>query len=125
LTQKQLVSFEELLMSEYERYFMKILNTWAEKSRFHYSGSVKEGTTIIYGKGFSLAVSASQYSALLKHFRGRTVEIGTSRTNRPPGSVGEWFQFHVTKTAIASYVGPILIAEDYAEKVGGPKIRFK
>jgi hypothetical protein len=104
---------------------METLRTWGAKSKFRYSGSVKQGTTIIYGKSSSLAMSAPQYTRLLNHFRGRIVDIGTSRTNRPPGSVGEWLHVHVTKTAIASYVGPILVAEGYAEKVGGPKIRFK
>jgi hypothetical protein len=103
---------------------MRTLPTWAKRSKFSYSGSITEGTTIIYGKGFSLTVSSSQYSELLKHFRGRTADIGTSRTNRPPGSVGEWLQSHVTKTAIASYIGSILIAEGYAEKTGGQRIRF-
>ena len=103
---------------------MKTLSTWAERSQFSYSGSVTQGTKITYGSGFSVVVTASQYNDLLSHFRGRIVDIGTSRTSPPPGSVGEWLQAHVTKTGIASYVGPILIAEGYAEKAGGPRIRF-
>ena len=105
---------------------MRTLPTWAVRSRFGYSGSIMEGTEIKYGKEllYTQFVSAPQYSILLNHFRGRTVDIGTSRTIPPPGSVGEWLQSHVTKTAIASYVGPILIAEGYAEKAGGPRIRF-
>ena len=50
--------------------------------------------------------------------------IGTSRTDPPRNSVGEWLQLNVTRTALASYVGPILITEGYAEKAGGSKIRF-
>jgi hypothetical protein len=53
------------------------------------------------------------------------VDIGTSRTDPPRGSVGEWLQLNVSKRAIASYVGPILIAEGYAEKAGRPKIGFR
>jgi hypothetical protein len=85
-----------------------------------------QGTRIVYGSGFSVTISADQYAALLNHFRGRIVNIGTSRTDRPPGSVGEWLQDNVTKVAVASYVGPILIEEGYAEKVrdGEPEIRF-
>lgn len=68
-------------------------------------------------------VTAEQYTRLLHHFRGRTVSIGTSRDNPPIGSVGRWLQGNVTRTAIASYVGPILVAEGYAEKIGSD-IRF-
>ena len=40
------------------------------------------------------------------------------------GSVGEWLQNNVTKTAIASYVGAILIHEGYAVKGKGAEIEF-
>jgi hypothetical protein len=107
---------------------MKELPTWARGSRFGYTGSVKQGTKIRYGKdlAYSITVSADQYAGLLNHFRGRTVNIGTTRTGPPPGSVGEWLQANVTKVAIASYVGRILIEEGYAEKVeeGAPEISF-
>jgi len=107
-------------------YFMKTLKTWKEKSTFSYTGFVKQGTKIVYGgKHCSRFISATQYIKLLNHFRGHTVDIGTSRDNRPRGSVGEWLQqSKVTKIAITSYVGPILIVEGYAEKAGGSKIRF-
>lgn len=95
-------------------------------SEVKYSGSVKEGTTISYGSGYgySQQISAQQYASLLNHFNGQIVNIGTSRTNPPSGSVGEWLMQNVTRTAMASYVGPILIEEGYAEKVGGAFIRF-
>ena len=106
---------------------MRTLPTWACRSEFRYGGSVKEGVTIKYGNGFSLAqhITAQQFRNLLDCFRGRTVNIGTSRTTPPPGSVGEWLQNNVTKIAMASYVGPILINEDYATKAGGSMIRFE
>lgn len=104
---------------------MQTLPTWKEKSTFRYTGSVENGTKIFYGKEGKVFISATQYAKLLNHFRGHTVDIGTSRDNRPRGSVGEWLQqSKVTKPAIASYVGPILITERYAEKAGGSKIRF-
>ena len=103
---------------------MTTLSTWAGRSRFSYSGSVTQGTTIIYGRGFSLPVSPAQYNALLNHFRGQTVDIGTSRDNPPRGSVGEWLQSNITKTAIASYVGPIFINEGYAEMADRSRIKF-
>jgi len=43
---------------------LKLL-TWAGKSSFEYSGSVKDGTTIVYGKGFSVKVPAAEYLRLL------------------------------------------------------------
>jgi len=101
------------------------LRTWGGRSSFEYSGSVFTGTEIRYGKGSTISVTRDQYAGLLRHFGSRTVSIGTSRTNPPPGSVGEWLQKHVTRTAIASYVGPILVHEGYA--VRGQKrdrIRF-
>lgn len=102
------------------------LRTWRPENNifFSYIGSITQGTTIAYGAGRQLTISKHQYKALLDHFQGQTVNIGTSRDNRPPGSVGEWLYLNGVKTAIASYVGPILIHEGYAEHAGGPKIRF-
>lgn len=104
---------------------MPRLPTWAEKSSFQYTGSVETNTTITYGKGFKAKVSASDYARLIRFFSGSTVEIGTSRTNPSAGSLGKWLQRNVTKTAIASYVGPILITEGYAEKAGKSKIKIR
>jgi hypothetical protein len=104
---------------------MPQLLTWAGKSNFEYTGSVKDGTTIKYGKGFIVKVSADDYAKLIRLFSGRIVDIGTSRDRPPPNSLGKWLQQHVTKTAIASYVGPILIYEGHAEKIGSSQIRMK
>ena len=104
---------------------MPTIKTWAERSQFSYTGSVSIGTEILYGQGFRIFISADNYTRLLSHFRGRTANMGTSRDNPPRGSVGEWLQANVTKTATASYVGPILIREGYADKEGGPLIRFR
>jgi hypothetical protein len=112
----------------WEGWMSKTLPTWAGRSKFKYSGSVATGTEIWYGRKPNLQrISAPQYTALLTHFRGAVVGIGTSRTNRTPGSVGEWLQANVTETAIASYLGPILLEEGYAERVPGARseIRFK
>jgi len=106
----------------------KRLPTWAGRSGFEYSGSVAKGTAIWYGcKPYHQEISAAQYSALLSHFKGATVDIGTAFDSAPAGSVGEWLQATVTRTAMASYVGPILIEEGYAERVPGEpsKVRFR
>jgi len=105
--------------------FLQTEPTWGGRTRFRYAGSVKEGTTIIYGKKHnSITVSSQDYERLLSHFRGRVVDIGTSRDKPPAGSVGEWLQKNVTKTAIASYVGAILIVEGYAKRVNSSLIHF-
>jgi len=105
---------------------MVTLDTWAEKSKFQYSGSVTAGTTINYGSkyGYTLTVTGEQYKRLRKTFLRKIVDIGTSRNKAPLGSIGNWLQNNVTKTAIASYVGPILIEEGYARKVGKHKIEI-
>jgi hypothetical protein len=108
----------------FQESIMRTLNTWAGRSTFSYEGSVSQGTEIIYGSGFLVKLSATQYTALLRNFHNRTVEIGTSRTDPPRGSLGEWLQAHVTKTAIASYVGPILIEEKCVVKIGSSQIKF-
>ena len=102
----------------------KTLNTWAGRSKFKYSGSVRDGTTIIYGEGHIIKISSEQYRTLINQFQGLTVQAGTSRTDPPRGSVGKWLQENVTRTAIASYVCPILINERYAERSGNTEIRF-
>jgi hypothetical protein len=100
------------------------LNTWAGRRSFSYEGSVETGTKIVFGKGFSAKITASAYKSLLQHFHGQVVNIGTSRTSPPVGSVGEWMMKNVIKQALTSYIGPILIYEGYAEKIGGPDIKF-
>jgi hypothetical protein len=105
----------------------KPLPTWGTTSRFHYDGSVNSGTDIWYGsKPYQTRVTQDQYRRLTEEFRGRTVALGTSR-EPPPGSVGAWLEKHVIGRAIASYVGPILVHEGYAERVpsDSTKIRFK
>jgi len=101
---------------------MRKLYTWAKKSKFSYEGSVVDGTKIFFGSGNQITTSSRQFSELLNHFRGKSVNIGTSRTDAPIGSVGKWLQENVTKTAIASYVGPILIHEGFATKEDGSSI---
>ena len=98
---------------------MKPLPTWRKRSKFTYSGNVQNGTRIYYGlKPWEAYVSAKKYQELLRHFRGRIVPCGTSRDDPPSGSLGEWLQQNVTKTAIASYVGSILTHEGYAVQNG-------
>ncbi|MDR6564455.1 MULTISPECIES: hypothetical protein [unclassified Arcicella] len=94
----------------------KRLPTWGGKSTFEYDGSVENGTKINFGSKNIAFVSNEQYQMLLNTFLGKTVCIGTSRTSTPSGSLGEWLINNITKTAIASYVGAILVEEGYASK---------
>ncbi len=100
-------------MSENE---FKTLSTWDCHSRFCYAGSVKEGTLILYGAGFSKEVSASVYRRMLAHFAGRTVCCETSRDVPQPNSLGMWLAENVSNATIASFVGAILVSEGYAKK---------
>lgn len=104
----------------------KILRTFGKGKRFTYTGCVAVGTTIRYGTSESeIRVSREDYAALLSHFGGSTVKLGTSRTRPPSGSVGAWLQENLSPTAIASYVGPILVAEGYAELVSRRPIEIR
>ncbi|MBW6521839.1 MAG: hypothetical protein K0A99_12665 [Desulfoarculaceae bacterium] len=107
---------------------MPTLETWGGVSQFSYDGSVETGTKITYGNRRKAVVTAHQYAALRQHFLNREVPIGTTRktleTEPPEGSLGAWLHANVNKAAIASYVGPILVHEDYAERVGEHGIRI-
>jgi hypothetical protein len=105
---------------------MMTLPTWRGRSQFKYEGSVNKGTQIWFGDiEHPLTVSASQYTRLLDHFNGQEVSLGTSRDEPQAGSVGEWLQENVTRTAIASYIAPILVTEGYARRVTDQaKIKF-
>ena len=95
---------------------MKKLKTWASKSYFQYDGCVANGTTIQYGNEFKFIaeVTIKQYEDLINKFRGKEVSVGTSRTTPPLGSLGEWLLENVNQTALASYIGAILVSERYA-----------
>jgi len=100
------------------------MKTWSGRSSFDYSGTVETGTDIIYGKNHKVRVSAQQYYKLREHFLNYVVPVGTSRTDAPKGSLGWWLQSNVTRTAIASYVAPILVREGYAIQEGKHNIRI-
>lgn len=104
---------------------LRKLDTWAGQSTFVYEGCIRKGVTIHYGKEFSYnsEVSAGDLTRLLLVFGGKTVSMGTSRDNPPEGSVGKWLLSNVTKSALASYLGSILVYEGYAAK-SGSNIRF-
>jgi hypothetical protein len=63
-------------------------------------------------------VITQEYIALRRHFIGRIVPVGTSRTEPPADCLGAWLQANVTRTGIVSYVAPILVLEGFAKRVG-------
>lgn len=105
---------------------MKELSTWAGRSSFKYEGSVGLGTRIFFGADYSnqMFMSSQDYQKLIAQFSGKSVQIGTSRDNPPEDSLGKWLQENVTKVAIASYIGAILIHEGYAEREDKTTIKF-
>ncbi len=102
----------------------KKLITWGGKSTFTYDGCVEIGTRIYFGKKSAIEVTKQHYQLLLKEFSGMPIKIGTSRDNAPINSLGYWLQNNITKTAIASYVGRILLQEGYAKQVDDSILKF-
>jgi len=94
------------------------------RKEFEYTGSVKIGTAIYYGKSTNMPIRVikEKYKELFQAFnkKNKPINIGTSKTKPPQGSVGEWLKVNVSPTAIASYVGSILIHEGYAIKGKDP-----
>ncbi|WP_456272418.1 hypothetical protein [Bacillus sp. AK031] len=103
---------------------MTKLKTLSKQIPFRYDGSVTKGTTIYFGNNRRLNVSSKDWLRLLDNFEGSVVPLGTSRTNPPKGSLGEWLISNVTKVAIASYIGPILISEGYATLEGKSDLKI-
>ncbi len=103
------------------------LPTWGGRKMFQYDGSVAAGTTVYCGVDFaySYRVEAEEYAAMIDEFAGQEVTIGTSRSDPPRGSLGEWFTERFNQYGMTSYVGPILIKEGYAARGSQQdKIRF-
>ena len=101
-----------------------MIDTWGGRSQFDYLGSIAAGTRITYGDGNEITVTAQQYRELLNYFQGRTVSVSPERTNPTAGSLEEWLQVNVTRTAIATYVAPILINEGVATRTANNALRF-
>lgn len=88
--------------------------TWGGRSTFWYLGSVQQGVVIYYGELGEISIKPSTFAWMLDNFAGHLVKVGSSRTDSPTGSLGSWLKENVTRTAIASYVAPILVEEGLA-----------
>lgn len=99
---------------------MPSLPTKSGRSSFRYERHEDGSLHIEYGGGkYRAQLTAEQWDALLREFAGRSVPLGSSRDTARAESVGAWLQRNVTKTAIASYVGPIRVHEGHASWGGG------
>lgn len=101
-----------------------MIDTWAAGSNFEYDGCVLTGTCIRYGVGNSITVTTANYDALRRAFLGKVVLVNAGRTGARQGSLGDWLLQNVTRTAIASYIAPILIREGYAIREDEHSIRI-
>jgi len=117
-----LLKEEISLLGAGHKNMMVDLSTWSGRSHFKYDGSAKSGTTIFYGSNcqWTIRVSAAKFKELLRRLGGKVIPCGAIREveKRPNGSLGEWLAKNVTRTAIASYVAPILISEGYCKREG-------
>ena len=103
---------------------MITLKTRARGVQFFYEKTAEDDVHIEFGRGRKVTVAAEDLRRLVQQFKGRQAQLGTSRDRRPAGSVGEWLQQNVTKIAIASYVGPILVYEGHATWVDNSVLQF-
>jgi hypothetical protein len=103
---------------------MQRLHTWSGKRNFTYSGTPRVGTHIVFGSQRTAIICSHQYAAMREEFRGRIVPVGTSRTNPPNDSLGAWLRDNVSRTALASYVAPILVRAGWAQRESNHELRF-
>lgn len=94
-------------------------------SVFSYTGSIKNGTIIIFGtKNSKIEIKADVYSNLLEHFRGSTVMAGTShnikKDNNLKKSIGYWLYVDtngpkLSGSVVTSYICSILTHEGFCK----------
>lgn len=99
---------------------MTQLKTRDRSKPFSYSRDVDGTLRITFGSGYKSKLTLAQFAVMLAKFRGRTVPLGTSRHAPIAGSLGQWLRANVSPTALASYVGPILVPEQHATWADSP-----
>ena len=104
---------------------MVTLKTKARGVEFSYERTPEDDILIRYGRSRTTAIAGSDYDRLVQRFSGQVVTVGTSRDAPAHGSIGEWLQKNVTRTAIASYVAPILVHEGDAVWVDDHTVKFR
>lgn len=98
---------------------MKELRTLSQGAPFQYEREAS-WIKIYYGSECKqkARISIKQFESLLEEFQGQSLPLTTTRNTTSNHSIGTWLKINVTKTAIASYIGAILIAENHATKIG-------
>ena len=94
---------------------MTQLKTWGGKeAEFEYSGSVKTGTVIRYGKHrVQETITAEEWEELLRKLRRLTVQLGISYRRATSGTVSDF----LNRPGLIPYVSAILEAEGYIRRV--------
>jgi|ERR1035437_2736530 hypothetical protein len=97
----------------------KHLKTWAHHKPFRYDLDRRTFNLLVYcGQASShrYALDGQRLCEALAHFSGKDVQIGTHRTKPPQGSIGQWLLATCKRGGIMSYLGPVLIAEGFADR---------
>ena len=92
------------------------LKTRSKGKPFWYERTPDNKIRIIFGQDRKTAIPVQKYESMIRAFRGKEVELRPTRGIPKAGSVEAWVRLNnITKTAIASYLGPILVHEERAE----------
>ena len=91
----------------------------ARRRTFTYRGSVSSGVVLMHG--VPTPIDRELFDAVRRAFSGRTIPLGTGRTNPTPGGLGEWLAQSsrtVNRRALtsghAAFVAAILVHEGLA-----------
>ena len=100
------------------------LRTRSRGIAFAYQRMLDGAIHIEFGRGNRATLKAKDYLRAIDQFRGQIAALGTSRDSPTPGSIGKWLQENVTRTALASCLGPILVHEGHAVWVDDYTLQF-
>ena len=105
---------------------VRLERTFAGRTQFRVSGTVKTGARVWPGKMQSgLFFSREIFERMLTKFQGKEIPAGTIFSGPEEGSLGEWIQESLPTKMNPTYcIGGLLAAEGYAERVSAGVIRF-
>lgn len=90
-----------------------------KRRTFSYDGTTGDGVVLQHGA--PIRIAPELFDAVRREFSGRTIPLGASRTNPPPGGLGEWLARYsktVNRRALtsghASFVAAIMVHEGLA-----------
>jgi excisionase family DNA binding protein len=105
---------------------VRLEKTFAGRSQFRVSGTVRNGARIWPGKMQSgLFFSREFFERMLANFQGKDIAAGLIFSGPEAGSLGEWIQENLPTKMNPTYcVAGLLAAEGYAERREAGVIRF-